>query len=66
MSFDKVLDGITFRKVGNGESSSGLPVVTHEGELQIGSLTLKVYQLSNGQRIIPEEDFKKFVEFMGI
>jgi hypothetical protein len=41
-----------------------VPQVTHEGELQISGLTIRVYHLDNGQRIIPTEDFEAFLEWL--
>ena len=43
-----------------------LPKVTHEGIIKIEGLEIKVLTLDNGQRIIPEEDFKKALSFLGI
>ena len=38
-----------------------IPTVTHEGKLTIGNLTIRVFHLSNGQRVIPQEDFEAFM-----
>ena len=43
----------------------GLPYVTHEGTLEVGDFTFHVYQLSNGQRIIPCDEVEKFFEAAG-
>jgi len=43
---------------------NGYPVVTHEGIITLRNLELKVCQLSNGMRIIPEEDLRKFLIYM--
>ena len=43
-----------------------LPKVTHEGTITVGSITIKVMTLDNGQRIIPEDDFKKALNLLGI
>ena len=41
-----------------------LPTVTHEGELAIGSLTIRIMVLSNGQRVIPKEDFEALLNWL--
>ncbi len=43
------------------DDSDGIPHVTHEGSIQIAGTTFRVLQLSDGQRIIPEEDFIRFL-----
>ena len=40
----------------------GLPYVTHEAVLTIVDISLRVYQLSTGQRIIAAEDIEAFFE----
>lgn len=44
-----------------------LPTVVEESEMQIvPGLTIKVVVLSNGQRVIPEDDMKRACEFLGV
>lgn len=43
-----------------GSIPDGVPVATHEGVLRLGELSLRVYQLSDGQRIISAEDMEQF------
>lgn len=43
-----------------GGSTEGLPYVTHEGKMQIGDISLTVYVLNTGQRIIPAEELEAF------
>lgn len=44
-----------------------VPTVASEGDIEImPGLTIKVLVLDNGQRIIPEEDFHRALEFLGI
>jgi len=45
--------------------NTGYPVATHSGVLKIGEIELKVYQLSNGQRVIDQEDIIKFLDGPG-
>jgi hypothetical protein len=54
-----MLDNIDFKPVSKPETASHLPYVTHEGELAIGDITITVLVLSNGMRIIPEDEIKK-------
>ena len=44
-----------------------LPKAVMESEVQImPGLTIKVVMLEDGKRIIPEEDFKRALEFLGV
>lgn len=43
-----------------------IPKVIHEGKIKLDGLEIKVCVLDNGQRIIPEDDFKKAISFLGI
>lgn len=42
-----------------------IPHVVKESEVRIGSLVLRVLQLSDGQRVIPSEDIGKFCDWLG-
>jgi hypothetical protein len=42
------------------DNPDGLPTVTHHGILKIGDVSLRVYQLSDGNRVIDGEDFEAF------
>lgn len=42
------------------------PVVTNEGILKVGNLEIRVLTLDNGLRIIPEDDFKKAIKWLGL
>lgn len=46
--------------------SNKIPTVTHEGILKVKDLEIKVLTLDNGQRIIPEDDFKKALDWLGL
>ena len=35
-----------------------IPEATHEAHVRIGGVTLRVYTLADGRRIIPEEDVR--------
>lgn len=39
-----------------------LPYVTHEGELDIAGIKLRVYLLSDGRRVTKKEDLARFFE----
>lgn len=43
-----------------------LPKVKYESELNIGELKIRVLVLDNGTRVIPEEDMRKAIEFLGL
>ena len=38
-----------------------LPKATHEAKMKIGNITLKVYHLDDGQRVIDEGDYHRLV-----
>lgn len=39
-----------------------LPYATHQGALSLGDLTITVYQLSDGQRVLDADDVARFLE----
>ena len=60
MSIDAFIDSIVTPVVYETppDTSDGLPYVTHEGVIAIEGITLKVYVLSNGVRVIDKEDLE--------
>lgn len=46
--------------------SGEIPKVTHTGVIKVGGVEIRAMTLDNGKRIIPEEDFKKAIKFIGI
>ncbi len=57
---ETMLDNLDYRPVKEASpSKGGLPHVTHEGILQIDEISIKVYVLSTGKRIIPESELQK-------
>ena len=57
---DILLDQVSWRPLpGKRPSESETPFATHEGLLTIGPVTLKVYQLNDGRRVIAAEDLEK-------
>lgn len=42
-----------------------LPHVTHEGTMRFADLAITVYQLSDGQRVIPPESLAAFLLWLG-
>lgn len=42
-----------------------VPESIHSGTIKLGSHTLKVHQLDNGERVIEAESFRKFVDALG-
>ena len=43
-----------------------LPRVVHEGTMNLGGMEIKVLHLSNGQRVITEDELDKALSFLGI
>lgn len=43
-----------------------IPKVVSEGKIKVKDLEIRVLVLDNGQRIIPEEDMKKALNFLGL
>lgn len=58
-AIDKLLDSVEWVASGPAPERSDLPHVTHEGVLRVGELSLRVYQLSNGVRVIDPDDFAR-------
>jgi hypothetical protein len=61
---DMVLDGVQWVALPERPHEyDTLPWATHEGVLTIGGASLRVYTLSNGQRIIDADDLAAFFGF---
>lgn len=77
LPIDKLMDEVEWQALEHpyvvvpmaGPGASSLPYVTHTGvlKLPIGNppLELKVAQLSDGKRIIPDEELAKFFKAIG-
>jgi hypothetical protein len=64
---DATLDALPWTVVENPDKGDGtLPYVTHHGVLTIAGLTLRCYQLSNGQRIFDADDLRPMLEALGV
>lgn len=61
-----ILDGLHWEPVAQAPSPDGLPTVTHEGILEIGTHKLRCYRLDDGRAIINADDFREFFGGMGI
>jgi hypothetical protein len=61
---EAMLDSVSFIPTNLEKPESDLPYVTHTGVLKIGNISIEVLVLSNGQRVITEEEMNKF--FNGI
>lgn len=59
-AIEQALDRVTWTPCEPPETSGDLPYITHAGVLHLGSVSLRVYQLSNGKRIIDAEDMATF------
>lgn len=58
-----MLDGIEWREC-PPQAPGDLPHITHEGELHLPGVTIRVVQLSDGQRVIPADDFERLMAHM--
>ncbi len=60
-AINKLLDTVDWApiKYEGGEPKEDLPFVTHEGVLKILNIEIKVCQLSNGMRVIPEGELER-------
>ena len=54
-----LLDKVDYKQVRFDKPKGNIPYVTHEGTLILGGISIIVCQLNTGERIIPEEEFKK-------
>ena len=57
---EKMLDELDYKPTNSTPNKEGLPYVTHEGKMQIGDMTITVFVLNTGQRIIPADELEKF------
>lgn len=58
-----MLDAIEWKSIEReGNIEGDLPYATHEGVLVIGGMSLRVYQLNTGERVIEEDDLVKFFD----
>ena len=48
-----------------GDGPGGLPYVTHAGTLRVAGHELRVYQLSDGRRVIDGADLERFFGIRG-
>ncbi len=62
----KLLDGLKWKKLPALTEDFDLPYATHVGVLRIGELSLRVYQLTTGERVINQEDLEKFFGCLGV
>lgn len=63
MSFQKVLDSLEWKEIPQEAFiDDGLPYVTHIAIMELSGIRLKIYKLSNGERVIDEKDI---VDFFG-
>jgi hypothetical protein len=59
---EKMLDKIEWIPLEGDAGDNELPHATHSGVLEIGSMKLRVFQLSDGTRIVEENDLIAFFE----
>jgi predicted solute-binding protein len=65
-NLEAMFDNVEWEKVKielTDEQKANSPLyATHQGVLQVGDKTIRVYQLNNGSRILDKEDADKFFE----
>jgi hypothetical protein len=64
---DTILDALEYQEAEYTErdaitSEAGILHVTHEAVLKVGDKNLRVYILSDGERVIDAEDLEKFFD----
>lgn len=68
-AMDKLLDEVSnWQPTGTvGAGATDLPYITHEGvlELKAVGISVKVHQLSNGMRIIPQDELERVFTALG-
>ena len=62
---DILFDAVAWLPVETPEHSGEIPHTTHEGVLKIGDSSLKVYTLSDGQRIVDADDMHELFDPKG-
>ena len=65
---DLSLDDIKWEPIPRDADWDGdlaLPFATHRGVLHIGEVTLRVYQLNDGMRVIDADDAARFFGLLG-
>lgn len=61
---ERLLDEVEWTACSDQEPIDGIPNVTYKGILSLGpDIKMRVYQLSDGQRVIDAEDMKQFLGF---
>jgi hypothetical protein len=45
----------------SNDTKDEIPTATHEGELTIGGITMRIYNLDNGKRVVDANDMNAFL-----
>jgi hypothetical protein len=62
---ETMLNSITWVPVENATpTADGIPYATHSGVLKVAGMTLRVYQLDDGTRVIEQSDLRAFFAAM--
>ena len=56
---NKLLDAVEFTPLNHTPPTDGSNYATHEGVLQIGEISITVYVINTGERIIPAAEMDK-------
>lgn len=62
---DQMLAAVEWKALPVTNEATDIPYATHEGTLHVFDLELRVYQLSNGQRVIGGESLSRFFDWLG-
>lgn len=57
---DRMIDAVAMTPLPASPHEGGGLYATHEGRLTVGAFTFRVYQLSDGQRVIDADDVERF------
>ena len=62
IAIDDVLKPVPPDEIEKGDGT--LPYVTHAGEMPVGNMTIRVFRLSDGRRIVDADDLQAFFGFL--
>jgi len=65
---DEIMDAVRWTECEDTseKGDEGVPFATHHGVLRFGRFTLRVYTLSNGQRLIDAEDVHRMLDWQAM
>lgn len=60
-NIEALLDSLKYEPTNEKPNKEGLPYVTHTGKLNLGHVSITVYVLNTGQRIIPDGEIQRIL-----